>query len=105
MEWPESTSQRHTIINSVSSTPPVISFSRPAWVKLNRLQTDIGLFRSETDKWDMVSTAVCQCGAKEQRAEHVITSCPIYHHPNGARALLNVNKNMVIWLMETYPGI
>ena len=52
----------------------------------------------------MASTAICECGAKEQRAKRVITSCPTYHHPNGARALLNVNKNLVTWLMEICPG-
>ena len=27
----------------------------------------------------------CECSAKKQTAEHVIASCPIYHHSNGAR--------------------
>ena len=63
--------------------PPGISFPRPAWVGLNRLRTGVGLLRSETHKWGMVSTAGCEREAKEQTAEHVITFCPIYQHPNG----------------------
>ena len=35
----------------------------------------------------MASTAACECGAKEQIAEHVVTSCIIYHHSNKAPAL------------------
>ena len=105
MEWRENTSRLHTVVNTVSSTPPVISLPRLVWVKLNRFRTDIGLFRSETHKWDMASTAACECCTKEQTAEHVITSCPIYHCPNGVRVLLNVNKNLVTWLMETYLAI
>ena len=42
-------------------------------------------------KWGMAYTAACECGAKEQTAENVIASCPIYHHPNG---LSDVNKNL-----------
>ena len=29
---------------------------------------------------------------KEQTAEHIITSCPIYHHPNASRTLSDVKK-------------
>ena len=36
--------------------------------------------------------AACECGAKEQKADHIITSCPIYHHPNGAHALPDVKQ-------------
>ena len=61
--------------------PPGISFPRTAWVSLNHLRTDIGLFHAETHKYGIVSTETCECGAKEQTAEHVITSCPNYYLP------------------------
>ena len=70
---------------------PGFSFPRPAWVKLNRLRIGVNLFRSEMHKW---GTAACEYGAKEQTAEHIITSCPIYHHPNRVRALSDVDKNL-----------
>ena len=75
--------------------PSGFGFPRPAWVKLNRLRTGVGLFCSETHKWGMASTAACECGAKKQTAEHVITPCPIYHHSNGARVPLDVDKSLV----------
>ena len=81
MEGRENTSKLHTFVKDVCPTPPGITFSRPAWVKLNRLQTGVGLFHSETHKWIMTSTAACESGAKEQTAEHVITFYTIYHHP------------------------
>ena len=43
--------------------------------------------------------------AKEQPAEHIITSCPIYHHPNGPRALSDVEKSLATRLIETCPAI
>ena len=71
---------------------------------LTNLPTGVGLFHLEMQKWGMASTTASECGAKEQTAEK-ITSCPIYHHPSGARALLDVNKNLVTCLIETCPAI
>ena len=59
---------------------------------VNRLRTDVGLFRSETHKWCIASTVACECGAKKHTAEHVITSCPIYHHSNGARCFIRCQQ-------------
>ena len=87
MERQKNFSRLHTFIKDVSPTSSGIGFPRLAWVKLNRLRTGVALFRSKTRKWGVVSTAACKCSAKEQTPEHVITSCPIYHHPNEARAL------------------
>ena len=81
MEWQENVSQLHTFIKDVTPTPSGFSFSRPAWVRLNRLQTGVGLLHSETHKWGMASAAACECGAKKQITKLVIASCPIYHHP------------------------
>ena len=80
--------------------PTAISFSRSAWVKLYRLQASVCLLRSITQKGGMASTAACECGAKEQTAEYVMTSFPIYHHPNAARALSDVEKNLATWIMS-----
>ena len=49
MEWRENANRLHTFIKDVSPTPPGISFARPARVRLNRLHTGVGLFRSETN--------------------------------------------------------
>ena len=49
--------------------------------------------------------AACECGAKEQTAEHEIIICPIYHHTNTARPLSDVDKSLGTWLMETCPAI
>ena len=65
MTWRENTSRLRTFIKDVNPTPPGIGFSRPAWVKLNRLRVSVGLFRSETHKWGMASAVACECGTKE----------------------------------------
>ena len=91
MKWRESAFKLHAPIKNVSPTPTGFSVSRPAWIKLNRLRIGVGLFRSETHKWGMASTAACECGGKEQIAEHVITSFPLCHDLNGPRALLDLS--------------
>ena len=105
MEWQENNSRLHTFIEDVSPTAPGIIFPRPLWVTLDRLRIGIGLFRLETHKWGMTSTAACECGTKEQTSEHVITTCPIYHYPNGVRVLSDIEKSLVTWLKETCPAI
>ena len=73
--------------------------------RLNRLRTGIGLFLSTMHKCGMVPIAAYECGAKEQTAEHVITSCPVHHCPNGAHVPSAVDKSLVHWLTETCPAI
>ena len=94
MEWQENTFRLNTFAKDVSPAPLGVSFPRPAWVKLNCFQTSIVLFSSEMHKWGMASMVACECGAKEQTADHVITSCPIYHHPNGAHALSQMSTGV-----------
>ena len=106
MEWQGSTSRlHHAFIPDVSTSPPGMHFPRPAWVRLNRLRTGVGLFRSTMHRWGMAPTAACECGAEEQTADHVITSCPIYSHPNGARGLAAVDESLLTWLSDTCPAI
>ena len=52
----------------------------------------------------MAPMAACDCDAKEQKVEHILTSFPIYHHPNEAHTFSDVKKKLVAWLMETCPA-
>ena len=105
MEWRENPSQHDTFIEDLSPTPPGLIISGSASVKLNRPRTGVVLFHSKTHEWGMVSTATCECDAREQKAEHVITFGPIYHHPNRTRALSDVDKSLVTRLMKTCSAI
>ena len=53
--------------------------------------------------YGMAPTAAGEGGAKEQTAENVITSCPIYHHPNGVCVFSAIEKSLVPWLTDTCP--
>ena len=53
IEWQECASRLHGFIADVGSLPSGMYFPRPAWVRLNRLRTGVGLFRSTLRKWGM----------------------------------------------------
>ena len=44
----------------------------------------------------MAHTAVCECGTEEQTADHIITSCPIFHHPSRGIGLETVDDETVL---------
>ena len=105
IRWQEVTFRLHLFFHDVDAHPPGTGLPRPASVRLNRLRTGVGLFRSSMHKWGMASTTSCECGAEEQTADHIVTSCPIYHHPNGIRGLLTVNESLARWLSDMCPVI
>ena len=104
-EWKSNTSRLHDFVPVVELPPSGISLLRPAWVKLNRLRTGVGLFRSTMHKWGMAPSAACECGAEEQTADHIITSCPLYLSPNGPRGISAVDDDTVAWLCNKCPNI
>jgi len=73
----------------------------PYRVRLNRLRTGIGLFRSALHKWGLVPSVNCSFGAEEQTADHMLASCPLYHPPNGTLGLAALDDDSVDWLQTT----
>jgi len=77
---------------------------KPFWVRLNRLRTGVGLFRSTMHKWGLVPSANCSCGT-EQTADHMLASCPLYQPPNGTLGLAAPDNDTVDWLKTTALNI
>ena len=94
IDWREGTSRLHSLFDDVNALPPEIKLPRPTWVRLNRLQTEVGLFQASMHEWGMALTASCECGAEKETANHIITSCPTYRHPNWIRGLPTVNESL-----------
>ena len=105
MKLQEYSSRLHGCISEISTSPPGMHFPRCASMKLNRLRTGVGLFRSTKHKWGMTLSAACECGAVEQAADHVITFCPTYRHPCGNRGMTTMDENLVSWLTNTCSGL
>jgi len=68
------------------TSTPGMTFPRGAWVRLNRLCTGVGRFRSCLYKWGMAFSAACECGAEEQTVDHVILQCSIHRPPTDCTA-------------------
>jgi len=56
-------------------------------------------------KWGLVPLAKCSCGAEEQTADHILTSCPLYHSPKGTLGLAALDDDTVDWLQTTTLSI
>jgi len=86
--------------------PPLgMTLPRRAWVRLNRLRTGVGGFRSCLYKWGMASSAVCECGAEEQTVDHVVLQCPTHRPPNGLYGMKVLDHETFAWLLNTCPEI
>jgi len=104
-EWQESPVRLRSFVPDADSHPIGFHLPRLAWVRLNRLRTGVGLFRSTLHKWGVATSASCECGLGEQTADHVILDCPIYHVPNGVRGLLDLDKDTIQWLLKSCPDV
>ena len=78
-----STSRVRAFIPRVSSRPLGMSLPRTSWVRFNRLRTGVGRFHSSMYKWGLAPSPNCECGATEQTADNIISSCLIHHVPRG----------------------
>ena len=66
-------------IPKVITRPIGMSLTRTAWVKLNRLRASVGHFGLSVLKWGVASLTKCECGASEQTADHIISTCLIQY--------------------------
>ena len=100
-EWLDNTMRLCTFITDMSTNPTGMALPRTAWVRLNRLHTCVGRFRSCLYKWGMASSAACECGAEEQTVDHVVLQCPIHQPPHGAHGLMVLDDETIEWLLNT----
>ena len=78
-----STLRVRAFISMVSSRPLGMILPKTSWVRFNRPWTGVGCFHSFMYKWSLAPSSCCECGATEQSANHVISSCLIDHVPRG----------------------
>jgi len=72
---------------------------------INRLETDVGRFRSSVHKCNMTTSANYECGAENQTADHVFFQCPIHRPPHGLHGLTVLGNETFDWLLSTSRGI
>ena len=70
-EYCENASKLRAFVPETGARPVGMGLPRVAWVKLNRLRTDVGRFHSSMRKWGLTPSPNCECGASEQLALYI----------------------------------
>ena len=71
---------------------------KTSWVKLNRLRTDVGRFYSKNgvhEKWGLAPSPNCECGANDETADHIVSTCPIHQAPRGVAGLTILDAGLI----------
>ena len=84
-----------------------MNLPRPAWVRLNRLRTGIGIgrFQLSMHKKGLAPTSICECDALDQTAVHVILESPLYCALRGYHELLVLDDEIRCWLSNITANI
>ena len=104
-EYCENASRLRAFVPGTGARPVGMGLPRAAWVKLNRLRIGVGRFHSSMHKWGLAPSPNCECSASEQTADHVLTVCPIYRAPHGARGLTVLDDETRCWLNNITASI
>ena len=104
-EYCENASRLRVFVPGTGARPVGMGLPRAAWVKLNRLRTDVGRFYSSMHKWGLAPSPNCECGASEQTADHVLTVRPIHRASHGARGLTVLDDKTRCWLNDITASI
>ena len=92
-------------IPNANTKPSGMSLIKPAWVKLNRLQTGAVRFWSIMHKWSFAPSATCECGADDQTANYIYLHCVIHCAPAGIRGVISLDQDTTSWLLNSCPDI
>ena len=127
MGWLENTTRLRTFIPNIGTRPPVVALPRTAWLRLHRLRTNVGRFRSCLHKLSVgrfrtfpfsgrfhkcrtfpvllaqikAPSAPYECGAEEQTVDHVFLHCSIHTCPYRVHGLMVLDDEMIEWPLNT----
>ena len=81
--------QSSVILDRVLSNKPIgHDLARHSLVRLNRIRTGYGRFKSNMNRMGLLPSASCECGAANQTAQHIASECPP-HSCNGDLVVLD----------------
>ena len=88
-----------------SARPLQMGLPRPTWVRFNYLRTSVGRFQSFMRKWGLAPTSICECGASDIIASHLILECRLHRAPKEYHGLLVVDDDTRCWLNNIAANI
>ena len=101
----ESNTRLRAFVPDTGTNSPGIALSRTAWVRINRLRSDVGRSRFYLHKWGMASSAACERYAEEQNAGYVVLQCPIHGPPHEPHGVIVLDDEKIEWLLNICPEI
>ena len=103
--WSVEYSKRTSVLHVFIPRPLEMGLPKTPWVKLNRLRTGVWRFYSSMYKWGLAPSPNCECGATDEIADHVISTCPIHRAPRGVAGLTVLNEDARCWLNTSTASI
>jgi len=101
----DNTTRLRFFIPDADTHPPGMTFPRTAWVRLNRLRTGVGRFRSCLHKLGTAPFEACGRSAEEQAVNHVVPECPFHRPPRGLHGLAVLDDETIEWLLNACSDI
>ena len=81
VKYCEDQSELRLFVPKPSARPYGMGLSRLAWVRLSHFRTGVGRFQSFLHKWGLAPTSICEYGALDQTASHLILKCTLHRPP------------------------
>ena len=97
-------SKLRSFIPDAGPRPLGFVLPRPAWMRLNYLQTGVGRFCSSMHKWGMAPSVICESGVEDQTSDYVIQRCQ-YSPLNGIHGLQVLEDDTIKWISTSCPNI
>ena len=104
-EYSKRTSALHVFIPRASSRLFGMGLPKTSWVKLNRLRTGVGRFQSSLYKWGLAPSPNCKCGAIDQTADDVFSTCLIHRAPRWVDCVRVLDGENRCWLNTIIANI
>ena len=76
--WDITRCRLKTFIHTPSNKPIGHDLARQSLVRLNRIRTGYGRFKSNMNRMGLSPSASCECGVTDQTAQHIASECPLH---------------------------
>jgi len=94
------TTLRDSVPSSPTPTPTLLEWpfqgQQGSGLTASGLVSDVSVPAGTNGVWP---SAACECGAKEQTADHVVLQCPIHRPCHGEHSLMVLDVETIEWLL------
>ena len=95
--WDTTRCRLRTFIQTPSNKPIGHDLARYSLVRLNRIRTGYGRFNANMNQMGLSPSTSCECGARDQTAQHIASECPLHRCKGDLVVLDTAARN---WLHD-----